>query len=101
MELLASPWVRCGAPDQDVTPDLWDTWSRKARVLSGASSWRDDLAAWHEADVRDRELRAGVVADAQAPWIGQRLARIQTLTDVIERLEGERVAWSRCKTHGE
>lgn len=104
-ELLRSPWTRLHdkAEADAIVPDLWDEWTLAARVVRGAGALRDDVLAWHDADLREQALRreTDLAALAAEPWAALRRARIAALGEIARRLDEDRAAWQRCRTHGE
>ena len=106
VDLLRSPWARLDDkvdnPDLAV-PDLWDAWTLEARVIRGAAAFKDDVRAWHRADLDERARRRGVDVGEIAceSWVDQRARRIEALAGLVARLDAEVREWAACRSPGD
>ncbi len=108
IEFLRSPFARIsdkapGSAAADITPDLWDEWTRAAGVVRGAGAMREDVLAWHEAAIDDEARRRGTPAETlrEEPRVQRRATRIRVLGAIADQLATEAAAWEACRTHAE
>ncbi len=105
VDLLRSPFLRHGLPEEKRRrwrPDTWDRWSRRYSIVAGASAWTEDLPSalrneappvWLEDDPEETKRFEARHADD--------VASAETLAATVREWVNARAAWRACRTGAE